>query len=80
MLIIIIKSLKVSSRIDFYLVSKSITNWVVKANTKVFNSPDHKAVVVDLRILDQFLFLVNQARLGSLKHEVFFELDISVSS
>ena len=27
--------LKVSSRTDFYLESKSITNWVVKANTKV---------------------------------------------
>ena len=80
MLIIIIKSLKVSSRIDFYLVSKSITNWVVKANTKVFNSPDHKAVVLDLRILDQFLFLGNQAQLGSLEHEVFFELDLPPAS
>jgi len=29
------KSLKVRSRIEFYLVSKSITNWVVKANIKV---------------------------------------------
>ena len=47
------KSLKVSSRIDFYLVSKSITNWVVKANTKVSNAPDHKAVVLDLRILSE---------------------------
>ena len=44
------KSLKVSSRIHFYLVSKSITNWVVKANTKVSNAPDHKAVELDLRI------------------------------
>ena len=47
------KSLKVSSRIDFYLVSKSITNWVVKANTKVSNAPDHEAVVLDLRILSE---------------------------
>ena len=44
------KSLKVSSRIDFYLVSKSITNWVIKVNTKVSNAPDHKAVELDLRI------------------------------
>jgi len=28
------KSLRVSSRIDFILVSKSISKWVVKANTK----------------------------------------------
>ena len=45
--------LKVSARIDFYLVPKSITNWVVKANTKVSNAPDHKAVVLDLRILSE---------------------------
>ena len=44
------KSLKVSFRIDFYLVSKSITNWVVKVYTKVSNAPDHKAVELDLRI------------------------------
>ena len=47
------KSLKVSSRIDFYLISKSITNGAVKANTKVSNAPDHKAVVLDLRILSE---------------------------
>lgn len=47
------KSLKVSSRIDFILVSKSITNWVVKANTKISNAPDHKAVVLDLKILSE---------------------------
>ena len=47
------KSLKVSARIDFHLVSKSIANWVVKPNTKVSNAPDHKAVVLDLRILSE---------------------------
>ena len=47
------KSLKVSSRIDFYLVSKSITNWVAKANIKVSNAPDHKALILDLRILSE---------------------------
>ena len=47
------KSLKVSSRIDFFLVSKSIIDWVVKANTKVSNAPDHKAVVLDLKILSE---------------------------
>ena len=45
--------LKVSSRIDFYLESKSITNWVVKANTKVSSAPDHKSVVLELRILSE---------------------------
>ena len=47
------KSLKVSSRIDFYLVLKSITNWVAKANIKVSNAPDHKAVILGLRILSE---------------------------
>ena len=47
------KSLKVSSRIDFFLVSKSIIDWVVKANTKVSIAPDHKAVVLDLKILSE---------------------------
>ena len=42
-----------SSRIDFFLVSKSIIDWVVKANTKVSNAPDHKAVVLDLKILSE---------------------------
>ena len=31
------KSLKVSSRIDFFLVSESIIKWVVKTNTKASN-------------------------------------------
>jgi len=47
------KSLKVRSRIDFFLVSKSVENWVVKTNTKVSNAPDHKAVVLDLKILTE---------------------------
>ena len=29
------KSLEVKSRIDFFLVSKSVVNWAVKTNTKV---------------------------------------------
>ena len=47
------KSLEVRSRIDFFLVSKSVENWVVKTNTKVSNAPDHKAVVLDLKILNE---------------------------
>ncbi|KAL9961429.1 hypothetical protein ACROYT_G030367 [Oculina patagonica] len=47
------KSLKVKSRIDFFLVSKSVENWVVKTNTKVSNAPDHKAVVLELKILSE---------------------------
>ena len=47
------KSLKVSSRIDFFLVSKSIIKWVVKTNTKASNAPDHKAIVLDLNILSE---------------------------
>ena len=47
------KSLEVRSRIDFFLVSKSVENWVVKTNTKVSNAPDHKAVVLDLKILSE---------------------------
>ena len=47
------KSLKVSSRIDFFLVSESIIKWVVKTNTKASNAPDHKAIVLDLNILNE---------------------------
>ena len=47
------KSLKVRSRIDFFLVSKSVENWVIKTNTKVSNVLDHKAVVLDLKILSE---------------------------
>ena len=47
------KSLKVISRIDFFLVSKSVENWVIKTNTKVSNVLDHKAVVLDLKILSE---------------------------
>ena len=39
------KSLEVRSRIDFFLVSKSVENWVVKTNTKVSNAPDDKAAL-----------------------------------
>ena len=47
------KSLEVRSRIDFFLVSKSVENWVVKTNTRVSNAPDHKAVVLDVKILSE---------------------------
>lgn len=47
------KALKVSSRIDFFLVSKPIINWTIKANTKISNAPDHKAVKLDLKILSE---------------------------
>ena len=47
------KSLKVRSRIDFFPVSKSVVNWVVKTDTKVSNAPDHKAVVLDIKILSE---------------------------
>ena len=43
------KALKVSSRIDFFLVSKPIINWTIKANTKISNAPDHKSVKPDLK-------------------------------
>ena len=43
--------MKISSRIDFFLVSKPIVNWTVEAHTKTSNAPDHKAVLLDLKIL-----------------------------
>ena len=45
--------MKVSSRIDFFLLSESIIKWVVKTNTKASNAPDHKAIVLDLNILNE---------------------------
>ena len=33
--------------------AKSVENWVIKTNTKVSNAPDHKAVVLDLKILSE---------------------------
>ena len=30
-------------------------NWVVKTNTKVSNAPDHKAIVLDIKILSEKL-------------------------
>ena len=47
------KSLEVCSRIDFFLVSKPIVNWVTKICTKVSNAPDHKAVICDLKNLNE---------------------------
>ena len=45
------KALKVSSRIELFLVSKPMINWTVKAHTKISNPPDHKAALFDLKIL-----------------------------
>lgn len=47
------KLLKVSFRIDFYLVLKLIINWVVKVNIKVFNVSDYKVVIFGFRIFSE---------------------------
>ena len=45
------KALKVSSRIDFFLVARPLTNWVLNIETKASNAPDHKAIKLTLKPL-----------------------------
>ena len=44
------KALKLSSRIDFFLVARHLTKWVERVETKVSNAPDHRAVRLTLLI------------------------------
>ena len=44
------KALKMSSRIDFFLVPQHLTNCVARVETKVSNAPDHRAVKLTLLI------------------------------
>ena len=45
------KALKVSSRIDFFLVARPLTNWVLNIETKASNAPVHKAIKLTLKPL-----------------------------
>ena len=47
------KALKVSSRIDFFLVARPLTNWVFNIETKASNAPDHKAIKLTLKLLEE---------------------------
>ena len=47
------KALKVSSRIDFFLVARPLTNWVLNIETKASNAPDHKAIKLTLKLLEE---------------------------
>ena len=44
------KALKLSSRIDFFLVSQPLANWVSHLDTLVSIAPDHKAIRVQLQL------------------------------
>ena len=44
------KALKLSSRIDFFLIAQHLTKWVERIETKVSNAPDHRAVRLTLLI------------------------------
>ena len=45
------KALKLSSRIDFFLIAQHLTKWVERVETKVSNyAPDHRAVKFTISI------------------------------
>ena len=44
------KALKLSSRIDLFLVARHLSKWVERVKTKVSNTPDHRAVRLTLLI------------------------------
>ena len=44
------KALKLSSRIDFFLIAQHLTKWVERVETKVANAPDHRAVKFTISI------------------------------
>ena len=48
------KSLRLKSRIDFFLVSKQFINYVIKAETRTSIAPDHKAIFISLKIENHF--------------------------
>ena len=48
------KSLRLKSRIDFFLVSKQFINDVIKAETRTSIAPDHKAIFLSLKIENNF--------------------------
>ena len=48
------KSLKMKSRIDYFLISNSMTAHVKKAEIRVSIAPDHKATFLSLEIQGDF--------------------------
>ena len=48
------KSLRLKSRIDFFLVSKQFINYVIKTETRTSIAPDHKAIFLSLKIENSF--------------------------
>ena len=48
------KSLRLKPRIDFFLVSKQFINDVIKAETRTSIAPDHKAILLSLKIENNF--------------------------
>ena len=49
------KSLRLKSRIDFFLVSKQFVNYAIKAETRTSIAPDHKAIFLSLKIENNFM-------------------------
>ena len=47
------KALKVCSRIDFFLVARSLSKCVVKIHTKASNAPDHNAIKLSLELSEE---------------------------
>ena len=45
------KALKMSSRIDLFLISRHLAKWVERVETKASNSPDHRAVRLTISIV-----------------------------
>lgn len=44
------KSLRLKSRIDFFLVAKHFSSYVIKAETHMSTAPDHKAIFLNLKV------------------------------
>ena len=44
------KALKMSSRIDLFLIAQHLTKWVERVETKASNAPDHRAVRLTILI------------------------------
>ena len=48
------KPLKLKSRIDFFLTTQALQNVVDKAEIRISNAPDHKAIFLSITVQDAF--------------------------
>ena len=68
------KSLKLKSRIDFFLVSKQLINYVINQKPATSIAPDHKAIFLNFKIASSFKLEPGTWKFNNslLEDEIFF--------